>query len=154
MEGWLSWLKAPDSKSDVGATLPRVRIPPLPPLVTPQEPVVQIPLFRLISISPWSQGFTENSRISGFSGKLPGAFRVHGLIPSEGQNSPKQPFSPVPCGTKLFRPVSECDPGSASPNTPSVRPRATVLWFMDGRWTESRNEATPHGDALSVLLAR
>ena len=31
MEGWLSWSKAPDSKSGVAAMLPWVRIPPLPP---------------------------------------------------------------------------------------------------------------------------
>jgi hypothetical protein len=30
MEGWLSWSKAPDSKSGVAAMLPWVRIPPLP----------------------------------------------------------------------------------------------------------------------------
>ena len=29
-EGWLSWLKAPDSKSGVRVTVPWVRIPPLP----------------------------------------------------------------------------------------------------------------------------
>ena len=32
MERWLSWLKAPDSKSDVGVTLPWVRIPLSPPM--------------------------------------------------------------------------------------------------------------------------
>jgi hypothetical protein len=31
MEGWLSWSKAPDSKSGVRAIVPWVRIPPLPP---------------------------------------------------------------------------------------------------------------------------
>jgi hypothetical protein len=31
-EGWLSWLKAHDSKSCVRATVPRVRIPLLPPI--------------------------------------------------------------------------------------------------------------------------
>ena len=29
------WLKAPDSKSDVGVTLPGVRIPPSPPALFP-----------------------------------------------------------------------------------------------------------------------
>jgi hypothetical protein len=32
LEGWLSWLKVPDSKSGDGAIHPGVRIPPLPPV--------------------------------------------------------------------------------------------------------------------------
>ena len=43
-EGWLSWSKAPDSKSGVRVTVPWVRIPPLPPhrqrlTATRQRPV-------------------------------------------------------------------------------------------------------------------
>ena len=32
MEAWQSWFNAPDLKSDVGASLPGVRIPALPPV--------------------------------------------------------------------------------------------------------------------------
>lgn len=32
VEAWQSWFNAPDLKSDVGASLPGVRIPALPPV--------------------------------------------------------------------------------------------------------------------------
>ena len=42
MEGWLSWSKAPDSKSGVRAIVPWVRIPPLPPLFEPSGSIFAV----------------------------------------------------------------------------------------------------------------
>ncbi len=39
-EGWLSWFKALDSKSNVGLNPPWVRIPPLPPVFSEAPPYV------------------------------------------------------------------------------------------------------------------
>ena len=60
------WLKAPDSKSGVGATLPWVRIPPLPPVrfstSYSQSEIRQSP-GRAIKFSRGENGHTTNNQI-------------------------------------------------------------------------------------------
>ena len=67
MERWLSWLKAPDSKSDVGATLPWVQIPLSPPMSNFNAPE----LLQLRSIYFLSTTLTLKTVIS------EGIYRTH-----------------------------------------------------------------------------